>query len=280
MGFSFGVKKADEPEFTEGGTTGGSYIRYFEEGTTRIRIHEEINDWTSVWMHFNQTKNREYPCTDDRENCPGHNSENERERKASKRYIVNATVYDVEKGEYTYTNLYKIPYSIIDDFMRFEEKFGTLMDRDYEIIRKKGTNGTSYSVDRCDPEDVDHAQYSQYLQDHQEALAEAFREVWGGLPDEDEYTGGSVFGLKPVSTKIKKAEPVKTWTDEEEPPPFKEPAPTTEEEDRVLEESDLRKMGVSEIIGIYEMLGLEIPEGMLKETDTLVDHMISSMSSH
>ena len=191
----FGVKQGEEPAYDpEAAGTAGSFIKYFKDGKTTLIFLEEINQWTSVWMHFNQTKNRDYPCTDDKPTCPGHNSENEREARASRRYIVNAL--NVETG---YVDLWKIPYSIIDDLLRQSDKFGTIKDRPYTIYREDKPK-TTYSIDREEPMEIDRSEYTPLMKDHQEALAEAFREVWGGLPDEPEYTGGDLYsGDEPVS---------------------------------------------------------------------------------
>src|SRR5580765_1006110 len=96
----FGIRAAESTS-----TTDGDYIRYFKKGETRLRFLEEVGDWTEYWAHFNASKQRDYPCTGDRKTCPGCNSENEREAKASKRFLTNA----VHEG---FVNLYKVPASL------------------------------------------------------------------------------------------------------------------------------------------------------------------------
>ena len=274
----FGIAQGVEPAYDpESSGTGGSYIKYFKDKATTLIFLEEINTWTSVWMHFNQTKNRDYPCTDDRPTCPGHNSENEREAKASKRYIVNAL--NTETG---YVDLYKIPYSIIDDLLRQSDKFGTIMDRPYTIYKDQVQNKTSYSIDREDPTDVDLTEAKTQLKDHQEALAEAFREVWGGLPDEDEYTGGDLFGanepvsnggyLKPLDKeRVRVDYPQEGYVD-----PPSEPAADQDEGQRELTVEQLQAMDVNQVIEVYKIAQIPVPA--FKDHDDLVKKLVAALS--
>lgn len=277
MSLKFGVKVADAPDLDPMAESGGGrYIQYFKDGETRLRILEEHGEWTKVWMHFNQSKKIEYPCTGDRESCPGHNSTDEREAKASCRFITNAL--DRETG---YVNLYKIPASIEGDFERQASKYGTLLDRDYEVIRESGDRGTSYSVDRCDPDDLDISEHLKYVQDHGPALEEAFRDVWGGLPDEDDYTGGEVFGLKPKRSKVDKVD--KPWSAQgsaaaDDKPPFREPDSERVEQDQEYTEAQLRTMKPKEIREIYASLGIKVPKKIKDDTDALVNRLITALA--
>lgn len=263
----FGVKAGEEPAYDpETSSVGGSYIKYFKDYSTTLRILEEINDWTSVWMHFSQGKNRDYPCTDDKPTCPGHNSENEREAKANKRYIVNAL--NVDTG---YVDLYKIPYSIYEDFVRYSDKFGTITDRDYTVYKSKDGNKTSYSVDREDPVELDLSQYDGLKKDHQEALQEAFREVWGALPDEDGYKGLS-FDDEPIS-KGGYMQPIK----KEEAPADPPSKPTDQDDgDQWVSEAQLRAMTAEQVLGIFK--ASNIPAPAFTDKDELVDQLIAALS--
>lgn len=277
MSLQFGVKVADAPDLDPIASDGGGrYINYFKDGVTTIRILEELGSWTKVWMHFNQSKKIEYPCTGDRETCPGHNSEDQRESKASLRYIVNAL--DRNTG---YVNLYKIPSSIEPDFERQSAKFGTLLDRDYEVIREKSERGTSYSIDRCDPDDLDISEHMQYVKDHGPALQEAFIDVWGGLPGEEDYTGGEVFGLKPKKSKVAKVD--KSWSEQgsgaaDDKPPFSQPDSERVEQDQEYTEAQLRAMTAKEVRGIYENLGIKVPKKIKDDTNALVDKLINELA--
>lgn len=279
----FGVRKADAPEY-DGESTGGasgSYIKYFKDKATTLRFLEPIDEWNETWMHFSAAKSRDYPCTGDRSSCPGCTSDNEREAKASKRYVVNAL-----SPATGYVDLWKIPYSIIDDLMRQEEKFGSIMDRDYVVIKNKSDAGTNYSVDREDPDNLDIAPFQSKMKDKQEALADAFREVWGGLPGEEDYTGGGLFSPKPkarVSVSSEPKQEEKSWSQgggfAERPPtePAAQRDPEPQEEEKELTEAQLRSMDLQELQGIYRMAAVPLPASW-DTTDDLVDNLIAALS--
>lgn len=276
----FGVKQAVEPEYDpDAAGAQGSYIKYFKDKATTLIFLEEIPEWTSVWMHFNQTKNRDYPCTDDRPTCPGHNSENEREAKAAHRYIVNA--FNPETG---YVDLYKIPYSLMEDLHRYNGKFNTIKDRPYTIYKDQVSGQTKYSIDREDPVDTDLSEARTQLKDHQEALAEAFREVWGALPGEDGYTGLAMFSvddepisqagyLKPLDTP---RQVEKSWKDDLPADPPSEPAADEDEGQRELTVEQLNAMDVNQVIEVYKIAKLPVPP--FTDHDDLVRQLVTALS--
>lgn len=283
----FGVRAGDAPAYNPNSGTSGEYVRYlkyFTQKATTLRYLEEPDEWTKVFMHYNQEKKREYPCTDDFATCPGHNSAFERERSTSVRYIVNAL--DTETG---YVDLFKIPSSIYDDFVRFRDKFGTIKDRDYTVYKSgEGKEKTSYSVDREEPFKLDLSKYK--LATHNDALEEVFREVWGGTPEEPGYRG-MVYGgdddftpdgyLKPVepgepSIDLPKRE--QKWEDKFPADPPSEPAAQRDEEQQEVEitEAELRAMTAAQVIDIYKRAGIAIPT--FSDKDELVDQLISALS--
>jgi len=260
----FGVRQGDAPatQQNDSGAAGGSYIKYFKDGGTTLRFLEEFDDWTKVWMHFSQSKTRDYPCIREQGDCPGCAQENPRESKASGRWIVNAL--NEETG---YVDLYKVPYSLIEDVMRNADKFGTLLDRDYTVYKKKNDTGqTSYSLDREDKAPMDLSQYQSHMKNHQEALADAFREVWGGLPGEDGYTGDLLLQLAAPK------EP--TWSGDDSPP--SEPAVQKDEEQREISEAELRIMDVDQLIRLYREADVPVPA--FSDKDDLVTGLITALS--
>lgn len=274
----FGVKQGEAPAYDpESGGGGGSYIKYFKDKETRLRFLEPVHEWTEVWMHFSQSKSRDYPCTGVKSSCPGCNHENEKEAKASKRYIVNAV--NITSG---YVDLWKIPVSIIEDFLRLEAADGSISKRDYTVLKFIKDNGTKYSVDKEDRDDLDLTQYSGLMKDHQEALAEAFREVWGGLPDEEGYTGGELYEIPSGISKsgyltppptLKKVERVEAPV----PDPPTEPAAQQNEEQQEISEAQLRSMSQDQLFDVYTRAGVEPPESF-GSTDELVDQLIAALS--
>lgn len=272
----FGVKQGEAPAYDPEGGSGGSYIKYFKDNETRLRFLEEVTDWTEVWMHFSQSKSRDYPCTGDRGSCPGCNHENEKEAKASKRYIVNAVA--TKSG---YVDLWKIPVSIIDDIIRQSNNDGgTIKARDYTILKYQKDGGTKYSIDKEDRAPMDLEQYSSVMKDHQEALADAFRDVWGGLPNEDDYIGGELYEApRPRVTVATSAPPAGSWSSTgsgyQEDPPSK-PAAHQEPEQQEITEAQLRAMSAEGIFEVYKMAGIPVPA--FSDKDDLVNKLIAALS--
>lgn len=270
----FGVKQGVAPVYDpeSGSSGGGSYIKYFKDSETRLRFLEKISDWTEIWMHFSQSKSRDYPCTGERSTCPGCNHENEKEAKASKRYIVNAL--SPKSG---YVDLWKIPVSIIDDLLRLEAADGSIMKRDYTILKFQKDNGTKYSVDKEDRDALDLDEYIKLSKDHQEALADAFREVWGGLPEEDGYTGGDLYEA-PITRQgyLRLATPEPAPKQEFPDVPPTEPASQQDEDSQELTEAQLRAMDADQVIEVYKMARVPVPA--FSDKDELVDKLIAALS--
>lgn len=270
----FGIKQGEAPAYDpESGTGGGSYIKYFKDNETRLRFLEPVHEWTEIWMHFSQSKSRDYPCTGVKSTCPGCNHENEKEAKANKRYIVNAL--GVKSG---YVDLWKIPVSIIDDFLRYEANDGSIMNRDYTVLKFQKDGGTKYSVDKEDRDGLDLTEHSKLMKDHQEALADAFREVWGGLPEEDGYTGGDLYQA-PISRSgyLSTPKPTVTLNKGDDVPPT-EPAAQSDagEQEIELTEAELRAMSADDLIALYKRVG--IPTPAFSGADDLVNHLIAALS--
>lgn len=273
----FGVKAAVEPEYDpDAQPSSGSFIKYFKDQKTTLRFLDEIDDWTSVWMHFSPSKNREYPCTGNKAECPGCNAENEREAKGSKRYITNAL--NPESG---FVDLYKIPMSLKTDFDRQADRFGTIRDRDYSIFKDKVNGKTEYSMDREEKVDLDLSQHEEYIKDHQEALSEAFREVWGALPDEPDYVapdflGNDGFTRSGYLPSIKKEETVLPKREIPVDPPTKPAAQRHEEQQEEMTEAQLRAMEFEELIEVFKRA--EVPVPSFTDKNDLVDQLIAALS--
>jgi len=270
----FGVKQGEAPAFDSESGQQGSYIKYFKDAETRLRFLEDVTDWTEVWMHFSQSKSRDYPCTGSKSTCPGCNHENQKESRASKRYIVNAL--GVKSG---YVDLYKIPVSIIEDLIRLENNDGgSIQKRDYTILKFQKDDGTKYGVDKEDRDQLDLTEHKKLMKDHQEALADAFREVWGGLPEEDGYSGGDLYELPISKAGYLQPQPLKKVEKVEFPDdPPSEPAAQRDEEQQEISEAQLRSMSEDQITEVYKRAGVRLPDSWGSK-DALVDRLIAALS--
>ena len=164
----FGVRKAEAPI-----SQGRSPINWFGKEDTRIRFLEELDDWTKIFQHFSNSSRSSYPCTGDMDTCPGCNSDDDRESKASCRFITMAL--DVSSG---YANLYSVPVSLITPLERYSDKDGgTVMARDYTVVQYKEDGFTKYQVEKEERERINFDKF--ILKDHQQALNEQYQLVWG-----------------------------------------------------------------------------------------------------
>lgn len=271
---AFGAKVKDAPSnmVSGGGDGNNRWIKYFGKGETTVHFLEELSEWTVYYEHFHQSKQRSFPCTGDRGSCPGCTSENEKESRASKRYLVNC----LKDG---YVDLYKIPTSCWDDLNRFADKDGgTILARDYTIVRYEKDNGTGYSVDREDKVEVNPRLHAENMQDHQEALLAAYEEVWGKI----DPSGAEEPQVKPKRTAKKvapKVEPL-DYEENEDNPPSEPEAPADEDEaaqeDVEITEDQLRAMSQEELLRFYDLCGVEVPD--TEDMKVLQDSLIAALS--
>lgn len=301
----FGVKVAERTSKPTNSSGSSDWIRYFRNSETRLRFLEEMSDWTEVWFHFSQSLRRNYPCTGDRDKCPGCTSDNEQEARASKKYLVNA----LSEG---YVNLWMLPASTWDDLDRYKDKSGgTILDRDYTIVKHKGDR-TTYSVDREERDRIDLAPFEAKKKDHQKMLYAAFTEVHpelalksDDLPREeiskpaprksiavsqddldklsaeqvaelDRQAGWSATGSQATSMRD-----MMNDKDDNDPPPFKEPHPqqdqaVEEDEEQEISEDQLRAMTAPQIKALYAQCGLEAPD--TEDVNALADKLIELLS--
>lgn len=267
----FGVRAAEATKSSASGST--DWLRYFKDVETRLRFLDELDDWIEVWMHFSQSKMRRYPCTGDRDTCPGCLSENEREAKASKAYIVNA----LTDG---YVNAWIIPGSLFEDMDRHKDKGGgTILDRDFTVVKKNTDAGVRYAVDREERDRIDLSRYEDKKRDPQKMLMDAYVEVWGAQPGE-KVTEREIIAKTPprIMPKTFENEVKGSWGDNLGDPPSEPQAQqdSEPEEDQEISETQLRAMSAPQIKALFVQCGLEVPA--TDETDKLADYLIASLT--
>ena len=267
----FGTKRKDAEPRTGG--SNGKYIKYFKKGEKTLRFLEEFDEWTEFYDHFSQSLRRSYPCTGQRDTCPGCTSDDERERSASFRWLVNAL--DPETG---YVDLWKIPVSLQEDLERYEEKSGTLTDRHYTVIQFKSEGKVRYSIERDDKDNTPLSEYADKMLDHQEALQAAYNEAWGEDPADEE---------SPVSKPSKRPK-AKDEEDEEKPwnkeesarkeddePPF-EGSDEEEEEVEELDEEAIYAMDANELKMVFRRNGIRVPR--TSDEEVLREKLMEALS--
>jgi hypothetical protein len=118
------------------GSGGGQYMsRIPAEGRT-VRFLHEPHEWFKFFEHYDESRedNRYQPCTEDCDGC-------ERGLTRSKRWVANA--WDVEEGRVIPQVL---PATLAQNLMKKYDKFHTIMDRDYELMKDGQQKETTYDA--------------------------------------------------------------------------------------------------------------------------------------
>lgn len=225
-----------------------NYLRNFKkDAETKVRFLQEVGDWEEYWEHYSADR-KAFPCTGERETCPGCTSENEEVAKASRKY--GTFVYYVKEAR---TFPHRVPVGLHDSVERRQiASGGTNTDRDYIVIRSGKGFDTQYELERDEKYDMDlQAQLDTQKLSINDILIEAYEAVWGkGSASEPDSDGG------------KKTKPV-AKADEEIPPT--EPA----EEDVVVDEATLRGMSFPQLVTLATNAGLKVPDEVEDKEDML-----------
>ncbi len=252
--------KSAEETANETSRGGGDYIRYMKTGDTTLRILQEPSDWTYFWEHFIQGSGS-FPCTNERETCPGCTSDNDRVRKAGKKAVFNALqTYNGTE----YVNAWKVPITLADKLKNRFERNGTIVDRDYTISKYKGSGDKiDFDVEAASaPSKVDMSQYE--FKDVEELLYTSYTEMWGD-PDTPAAEPQKKIEEKP------KEDP---WAKHAGEDPPSEASSDANAEVTVTEEQ-LRGMTVKELkMMCLEQLD-EVPPAEADTPDRIVDWMIT-----
>lgn len=149
-------------------------IRYIpKNGQLTVRFLEEPENWVNYNEHYDATIRKSYPCIED--GCPGCRTE---ERRTS-RYLVNAL--DVEKDVVIALQL---PKDLTNSLVRKYERYDTIMDRDYTLIREGEGLDTTYEAEA---EPVMNRKLTKYtLLDLQEELDKVFKSIHDDGDDDDD----------------------------------------------------------------------------------------------
>lgn len=260
----FGKSKQEaEQEPSRGGGGGGSFMRYLKDGDNVIRVLDEPSKWLYYWEHFNPDGNA-FPClSDDRENCPGCLSDNERMAKASRKVAMNA-IHEYNGNDYV--NVWKIPQTVADKLETRYDRLGTINDRDYMITRFKKSNGFyDYDVEGQDKEPRPYD--PEQLKDPEELLAAAYEEAWGAPQSSSKVSNLSDRRDSLQAQIATEARNIRSNDAQAQ-------EPQKSEEDEVMDEADLRKMDFWALVDLCSKEGLGRPEG--STPDEVVDWMMQT----
>jgi len=242
----FGKKNKDVPVFS-----GNSYIRNLKGGETTVRFLEECDEWVMYREHYSE-EGKSFPCTNERNTCPGCTHPLEKVSRSSRRYGANVLI----KPQDTHVVI-RLPVTAVNRLeARSERNNGTILDRDYSIIRFGEGLDTDYDVENGDKYEQNLGAYELF--DVEEMLATAFEEANGALGD----------------NQSPKVEP------EDDIPPSKPQVQNNKkgaEEEVVITEKDLRNMDLFELTKIVHESDLVMPN--VKTADELVDFILKELAS-
>ena len=260
----FGTRAADAPKL--GNTPGegdAAFMRTLKPGEYRMRFLQETDNWMQYWEHYNPTPGGfPFPCTGDRETCPGCTSGIEKMEKASPKYAVNAKVGN-------YVNVYKFPVKFFNKMViRSERNNGTVIDRDYLVTRIGNDTSTDYDIEMMMPSSLDK---SYDVNDIEKMLAKAFEEAW---PDfntavtQEKHAGADSAAAGRPTRRDGLNEFAET--------PKEAPAPKEEKE---VTEAELRAMSGDQLRALCDEEGIKYPEDLryVEDSEKFVDWMLKNL---
>lgn len=155
----------------------GNFMKTVQDGKDlRVRFLQNPEDWYKFREHYSD-ETKFFPCTQD-DTCPGCNSDSDKMRKSSRRYA--ASVIDIKEGKVV---CLKMPVDLANRVTsKCDRNGGTLLDRDYTLIRTGRSLDTTYEVETEDKTDVDLSRYE--LVDPEPLLVESFDEAFGSAKRE------------------------------------------------------------------------------------------------
>lgn len=247
---------------------GGQWFKYMKDGDTTYRLLQNPDDWVYWWEHF--AGQNSFPCTNERETCPGCTSENEKTAKANRKVSFNV----LEEGRYV--NVYKVPPLLADKFKLRYERIGTLTDRDYTVTRyKSGADKVDYDVEANAPAEIDLSKFE--LKDIEQMLVQAYDEAWG----DSAKVKATKQALDDAEAQDKlKARMDKAQAEQPLPPPSEPKADAKAAGETEVSEADLRAKSFPALVAFLTKEGVTVNEDVLETGDvnTIVDWLLVNQS--
>lgn len=192
------------------GSGGGTWIkRVPQNDSILVRFLTEPEDWFGYYEHYSQTARAYYPCVED--DCVGCAQDERR----SFRYLSNAVNLDDDR-----VIPLKLPKDLANRLILKYDKYGTMMDRDYDLTSSGEGLDTTYDADAEAPMKRNLKKYE--LLDLGAILDEAWEHAHGGSSsdDDDEDVAKAAAkakkAKKQAGSKKKKAAEPSFLADEEE----------------------------------------------------------------
>lgn len=156
----------------------GKYLRNIRDGKDcEVRFLQDPEDWFKYREHYGAAT-KFFPCTQD-EACPGCTSDDEKLRKSSRRYVSNVIIVrEKDAKDEGQVVLLKIPLALANRLTaKADRNGGTLLDRNYTLIRTGNGLDTDYDAEAEDKSPVNTAAFE--LLDPEPYLVDMFDSAWG-----------------------------------------------------------------------------------------------------
>lgn len=197
-----------------------------------VRFLQEPHDWYGYYEGYLEERKRYFPVPEGMD----------WDGRKSFRYLTNVIDTDTD----TVIPL-KVPSSLANRLVVRFERYGTLLDRDYDLLRTGKGLETEYDVETNAQEDRKLDQYE--LIDLEATLVDAYDSVFAtGDEDEEKETNP----LKQRARRNVAVDEEDVDTEGSEP----EPEETTDNDDEFYTEDELKKMNIGEIRALATDYGL------------------------
>lgn len=269
-----GTVKSVKQQLKKGG--GGDRLIYSvpKDGSVIVRFMEEPEDWFGFYEVYDQESKAFYPLL-------AGDSEGKKGESPSFRYLANVVIvesdYDKDVGKCV---PFRLPKSLANSLILKYEKYGTILDRDYDLTRAGEGFDTVYD---CTPEAPTDFKFSKYdPEDLEDVLLKAYDEVWGE-PDADEDEDD-----EPAPKKKRKRatpEPVEE-AEEDDDESDDEPEAVADDEDDdesdapeddedVYTEDELLAMDKDELVELADDYGIKLTPAQKKSKRKVVDAILA-----
>lgn len=139
---------AAEYESNRSENDGEVWLKGFKEGETRVRFLQPTHVWPTAREHYSEGPGY-FPCSEESD-CPGCTDPSKRVQNRSRKYFVNTLD---ERGR---VSVHKMGSRLYKTVKSREQRTGTILDRDYTIIRTgKTMDDTVYELEAGERYEID-----------------------------------------------------------------------------------------------------------------------------
>lgn len=250
---------------------GSQYLsRVPADASITVRFLTEPEDWYGYYEHYDAVR-KFYPCSDD---CPGC-TEGDR---PSGRYLANAL--DVAEGKVIPLVL---PKSMVSSLVKKHEKYGTMLDRDYELSRSGNGLDTEYDVTPESPTKMNLTRYDlinlEELLESQLEMAESANDISSDDDDDDDTPVMRKGGPRKSKAAVVDDDDDDADDDADDEADDDSSDDDDDDDDARFERDDLMAMSLGDIKSLATEVGFDAADIQGKDKDALADLILSVYES-